>query len=45
MTVIVRSKVTDNLVDSYEGSTEGAEMFVEHIKDKYRPQEINIIKF
>ena len=44
MTVIIRSKITGNLVDSYEGSEEGARMFEAHMREKYSPKEINIVK-
>ena len=44
MTVIIRSKITDKVVDYYEGSEEGALMFESNIKEKYTAKEITIVK-
>lgn len=44
MKVIIKSKITNLVVDSYEGSCEACEAFKVYIKKKYRSKEINIIQ-
>ena len=44
MTVIIKSNITNLVVDFYEGCETACYAFIKHMKKKYRPKEIRIIQ-